>query len=63
MKKTVIVYEVYETPIEVDADSDEEALNTVEIFIKNGYDDYGNTIPDGIYSYCLDKSEWKVLNC
>ena len=62
MRKTVIVYEVYETPIEVDADNDEEALDIVDKWISMGVDDDGNVLPNGEYSYGLDKSKWDVFD-
>lgn len=63
MRKTVIVYEVYETPIEVDADNDEEALDIAERSLRNNiHEQDSSIIPEGTYSYPLDKSEWNVFD-
>ena len=63
MRKTVIVYEVYETRIEVEANSDQDALDIAECYLNKGVNENtGFVIPDGEFSYVLDKSEWDVFD-
>jgi hypothetical protein len=62
MKKVVVVREVYETRIEVDAENDEQAKELAQNFLAKGYGQDGQVIPDGEFAYVLDKDEWQTYD-